>query len=773
MKKLPAALSAVILFTTSVIAADLYVSPEGIEENTGTEKSPLSFGAAIRKAAETLKTDGLPKAGIRIHVLGGHYRFSRPFTLGPEFQGLEESPIVIAAEADAEVVFDGSMRIPPTAFRRLKSLEELKRVPASARDQIIVAELSNPDMIRRFESQLMLNLSYNGDSHLPSVFPNEGYASFEDRTAEPEVCPPGIPVGRQGYGIRAGNPPHQEPGRAQNWRGSLTEPRGAKARIHDKADEMAGTWEQWEKELRRNNKRNQLTGYIEANWLLSSQPVVGADAATRSLHLSRALTYGWAWRKDKPFRVFGMLCELDQPGEWHFDPLTRKLYLYPPEPIRRDSEIALSVADGFLHFDRCAHVQVIGLNVRNVGSGTVYRIDGSNNLVAGCTVRNCTATGVALNGTGNAVKGCNLIDLNKHVALNGGTRSPTEITPGHNAVENCHIYQKEMRHEKVNVAIDGVGNRFANNLVHNSLGQAVVVNGNDHVVELNEFFNVGYDEGDGGAVYSGADMTGYGTVYRYNFFHHLMHVPGKVERSGIHLDDLQAGATCIGNIFYKSAAKGIHMNGGAGHTLKDNIFLEGYRGIYNVAAGGKKGYDRQCAIDANPNHMYKNTKENYIGRAEKIIGPKGWEKSPWKEKYPLMFEVMSDTGVSGRYWPIRCTAENNFYYHNSKDNHTVWSRASAEVMAKNKISNDRNITPDAFVDYDALDFSFKPGRTDLPDIPFKEIGLKLDEYRRAMPDKQHYRKAIRECYRGIPCMPGTKKQIDTAKVVEEGPILVR
>ena len=36
--------------------------------------------------------------------------------------------------------------------------------------------------------------------------------------------------------------------------------------------------------------------------------------------------------------------------------------------------------------------------------------------------------------------------------------------------------------------------------------------------------------------------SGYGVTYRHNFIHHLMHVPGKVERSGIHLDDLAAPA---------------------------------------------------------------------------------------------------------------------------------------------------------------------------------------------------------------------------------------
>ena len=157
------------------------------------------------------------------------------------------------------------------------------------------------------------------------------------------------------------------------------------------------------------------------------------------------------------------------------------------------------------------------------------------------------------------------------------------------------------------------------------------ISGNDHMIELNEMFNIGFEEGDGGAMYAGGDLTGYGVVYKHNFYHHLMHVPGKVARSGIHLDDLQAGSTCIGNVFFKSAQKGIFMNAGAGHTLIGNVLLQGSLGIYNVAGGSQRNYDRQEDALNNPDSMYRNTKENYIARAERIVGIEGGMKSPWRK----------------------------------------------------------------------------------------------------------------------------------------------
>lgn len=523
----------------------------------------------------------------------------------------------------------------------------------------------------------------------------------------------------------------------------------------------------------RGNPRCELTGYLDANWLFKSQVVVGASAEREALHLAEALAYGWMWKKrDKECKVFGLLCELDRPGEWVFDPVDARLYLDPPVPLDASTHVSIPAAAGFLTLAGTEHVAVIGLDVENLGSGFCYRIEGgSDNLIAGATMRNSPAGGVWIDGTRNRVEGCDLVDLEAHVRLGGGRRGAGLLEPGGNRVENCHIYQRGFTHRKVSVAISGVGNTFQHNLVHNSIGQAVTVRGNDHLIALNELFNIGYDEGDGGAIYSGADLIGYGNTYRFNFIHHLMHVPGKVERSGIHLDDRQAGATCEGNVFYKSAAKGIFMNGGAGHTLRGNVLLEGFRGIYNVSPRDDAPLVLEREIAADPNHRYRNTKENYIGRVEREIGQAGWLEEPWKSRYPRMSRVLSDTGIYGRLWPIRCVVEDNLFFGNSQGDHTIWSRSGPEVLAKCTLAGDRKIAPEDFVNYAALDLRFRPGFEPAVAIPFETIGLELDRYRSRVPDKAAYRGAVRAFFDGIGSMPGTTKHLDTARLIEDGPWL--
>ena len=63
-----------------------------------------------------------------------------------------------------------------------------------------------------------------------------------------------------------------------------------------------------------------------------------------------------------------------------------------------------------------------------------------------------------------------------------------------------------------------------------------------------------------------------------------------------------------------------------------------------------------------------------------------------------------------------------------------------------RASSNRNIPMNVFNNLDTLDFSYHNkkliGR--LPDVKFEKIGLYQDQYRKTVPDKNVYRKAIKE-----------------------------
>ena len=131
---------------------------------------------------------------------------------------------------------------------------------------------------------------------------------------------------------------------------------------------------------------------------------------------------------------------------------------------------------------------------------------------------------------------------------------------------------------------------------------------------------------------------------------------------------------------------------------------------------------------------------------------------------------MEDTGRFGRLWPIRCEVVGNAYLDNDRGDRTIWSRVADEARAKSRIDGERRLSPEQFVDYDSLDLRFRDGAGDVPAIPFASIGLALDEHRHRMPDVVAFRRALREAFRGIGSMPGTRKRVDTAAMVEAVPV---
>ena len=52
------------------------------------------------------------------------------------------------------------------------------------------------------------------------------------------------------------------------------------------------------------------------------------------------------------------------------------------------------------------------------------------------------------------------------------------------------------------VSVNGMGHHVAHNLIHDGPHNAILLNGNDHLIELNEIHSVCFESNDAGAIYS-------------------------------------------------------------------------------------------------------------------------------------------------------------------------------------------------------------------------------------------------------------------------------
>ncbi|MFI4911224.1 MAG: beta strand repeat-containing protein [Sedimentisphaeraceae bacterium JB056] len=707
--------------------SDIYVSTTGKDYNLGTIASPVNtLEGALSKIRDIKNESGLPTGGIDVHLRGGTYYFDRTTYINSTESGESGKPVTIKPYSGETVIFDGSLMLDATDFSEVTAQADLDRLCTSARGNVYSASITDSNLQTAL-SQNGAYITFNGTMCGVSRFPNVGYAHVSQIVDSGTIWAEGRDL-----------PP------APTY--SMTNPIGAEFKI---SETTSGNWYT---EFS-NAQQARITGYMSYDWYKESHTIadIASDGTIQLLEHSR---YGMIDVEDIPRRIafYELLCELDAPGEWYYDEANDELFIYPLETMDSSTELGVWAGPGLIELNECSYVNIEGITVQGVTSGTgvIHFNGGSYNSIKGSTIRNCSRYGVYFTGgTENGMLSCDLYDLGSHVRLDGGVHDPNTITAAGNYVKNCHFTQIQAKDFYGSINIDGVGNIFKNNLVHNFIGQVMTATGCENEIEQNEIFNVQIEEGDGGAIYWAADLWTYDNLLKHNFLHHLMCVPQAHTKGGMYADQQDAGDIFSENVFYKAAHRAILLNGGAGHSVINNVFLDGYIGVYQTESYAQDAYDDLAHYDAGDPGYTRGDVGDYIWRTEQVVGVEGWKYNPWDIAYPLFKTVMNQTGTDGRMWPIECNFDDNMFYGNTNNFEWrySWSSATNDISTVSMVSasDNRDIAMSVFTDPNCLNFEFaSPAPTWAPDIPFEDIGLYTDSYRISMPIKDKYRKVIKD-----------------------------
>ncbi len=147
------------------------------------------------------------------------------------------------------------------------------------------------------------------------------------------------------------------------------------------------------------------------------------------------------------------------------------------------------------------------------------------------------------------------------------------MTSGGHYVENCH-FARQGRWSKCYVPaiqLAGVGLRASHNLIHDHPHCAILLTGNDHLIDFNEIHHIALETGDVGAIYTGRDWTYRGNRIRYNFIHETGGVG--MGSMGVYMDDCVSGSEVVGNVFYK-VHWAMFIGGGRDHRVVNNVFVD-------------------------------------------------------------------------------------------------------------------------------------------------------------------------------------------------------
>jgi len=658
----------------------LHVSPHGADNAAGTSDRPFLTLERARDEIRALKRrNAVPAAGVEVLVHPGDYPVAQSFRLTAEDSGLPTSLMVYRAAGPESPRFSGGVRL--RAWKVVDDPAGLARLPEAARGKtwetdLAKAGITNPMPFvrggfssgRGFRTHPAMELFVDGEPMTLARWPNEDFVKTGE-VPGPLTLPawdrkPGSPEGRF----------HFDGDRPERW---VDEP------------------DAW------------LYGYWFWDWADSYEKIQSIDLKKREITLAKPWhTYGY--RKDQRYHAINLLSELDAPGEWYLDRAQGRVFLFARSDPRSALVELSSAPFPLMELRNASHLRFEGL-LWECGAADGLRLENSENCqIVGCTVLKMAGNGIDVQGGRRIeIRSCDIHTLGRGgMALVGGNRKT--LTPSEHRVENCHIHHlSRIDHTYTpGIWMDGVGHVIRHNLIHDVASSAMRVEGNEHLVELNEVHRVVLESDDQGAVDMFGNPTYRGNVYRYNYWHHLGNwlKAGEVshtQRAGIRLDDAICGTRIHGNVFQRCSTGqshfgGVQIHGGKENLVESNLFVDTAAAVSFTPWGEKRwreyvsksldapAIDRELYLKRYPNlarlpegHDLNATRNNVALRCTKLLlrAPAGTE-SEGNQELPQGTELPE--GPDGR---------------------LVWSTAEADKLG-------------------------------LSDIPFAKIGLYEDVWRR-------------------------------------------
>lgn len=667
-----------------VTAATFYVSPLGNDAWSGQLAEPNIEStdgpfATLERAREALRT-APPDQPRTVILRGGVYRLAQTLELGPEDSGTAQAPVVWRAAPGEEVRLIGGLVL--TDFQPVTDPAVVERLDPSARGNILQANLKDYGLT-------------DFGAAWPVTF--RGYAGW------PELFFDGQPMALARW-------PNEGMARVAQVVDS-----GSKPRWNEKPD-RPGTFVYEGDRPTRWGAADEvyLNGYWAYKWYNECIRVARIDPEAKTITFAAPHLYGLGGPSGGEYFALNLLEELDSPGEYYLDRKTGILYFWPPEPWA-GQEVGLSLLETPLaRLANAAFVIFRDLIFEFSRSVAVVIEGGHDNLIAGCTVRNIALDAVTVSGgSHHGVVACDLYNLGAgSISLNGGDRAT--LTPGGHYAENNHIhhYGRLFRTHRDAIYLNGVGCRASHNLIHDAPHHAIDFGGNDHLIEFNEIHHVCLETDDAGAIYTGRNWTVRGTVIRFNYFHDIGGGTA-VGNQAIYLDDTACGTTCQGNVI-ENVYRAFLIGGGRDNVVENNLVVGCPIPLHidNRGLGGE----------------WLEGQEVYL-KLRNDLKEVPYQKEPWRSRYPTLANILEEEpglpkgNVVRRNIFFRCggmyLAAEARQYGTIEDNWETEDDPGCQDAAHGNFS----VRPDAPA------FQQVPG---FQAIPFDQIGLVRDEYRRTV-----------------------------------------
>jgi hypothetical protein len=686
---------ALAISSVSFAGTTLYVDPRGDDTRDGT--SPAEAFKTLERARDAIREKRAAKqlAGpVDIELAPGQYVLTRSLDLTADDPGTADGPVTLRSREPGAATLIGAVPLTVSSLKPPTDSAVIARLDPAARDHVLTLPLKGSGIqhAEPFAAQFyggggLFELFDDAGRLTLSRWPNTGAAMMKEVVVNGDKETPGAFV-------YSGDRPAR-------WT---------------------------------NNKSVWLRGQFRVPWEDPNLKVASIDVEKSvitfegKLHLGIGSKYHRPKGSGKePWWAVNLIEEIDQPGEWAIDFDTNTLFVWPRD-ARPDARLLVTQLDApLVRATGTAHVRMIGLTLEHsLGDGVVLE-NTSDVLVAGNVVRNIGGRGIVAHGERVTIQSNDVYEVGQGaVYISGGDRK--SIRKSGNQVVNNHLHHYGVRQRQYSAGVhvgvmaeagntmgksrDAVGIRVANNVIHHGPRDAVLYSGNDNLYELNEIYYCGYDSDDLGAFYSWLDWTMRGNVIRHNYIHNTV--------GGVNPDDGASGNLVYGNVF-AGPRVGVWIASGPDNVTRHNIFVKDSGSVFGMDdRGDSRGYA---------------TNKRLIDRV-KELNP---AHEPWKSAYPEVAAMLENRPDL----PWRTKFVGNLIISKDPAPPTIKMKGDRKTdPGLIEISNNVTLTTDpGFADPANHDYTLPIDSDALKQIPgfepipFREIGLRLDAYRKALPSE--------------------------------------
>ncbi len=532
-------------------AAEFYVAPAGNDANPGTKDQPF---ATLERARDAVR-DSTNRDNLAVVLRGGIYQQESSLEFDAKDSGTPSQAVVWKSAPGETARIIGGIVVPTASVERVKDAAILNRVISSkARKEL-----------------LEINLATLGITNCGQIGPR-GFGL-------PKLpAPMELIVGGRVMPIacwpKSGKPPSPI--------GKVFD-KGSVPRLGEKPDRGARFAVKTGRPLKWQNAGNVwITGLFANGYADATLQLASITRTSNHIVFTTVQPHMYGFQSGKPWnnwRALNVLEEIARPGEWAVDRNDGKLYFLPPlDYVPDQTEVMLStLAPPVLALNNVSHLHLENLRIECSRGDGVSVQGGDTDVFSGCEFRNLGMAAVTFDATGrnHLLENCVICDTGAGgVVLDGGDRN--SLTPGNNTVANCeiHRFNRWSRTYCPAVSLAGVGNRIAHCLIYDAPGCAILLHGNNHIIEYNDIRHVMEEGDDMGAFYMGRNPTEFGNIIRYNYFHDVGF--GQTQRTyGIYLDDCSCGAEIYGNLLVRAGRRAAFLiGGGKYHKIHDNIVVD-------------------------------------------------------------------------------------------------------------------------------------------------------------------------------------------------------